>query len=86
VAGHEIGVEVGLKDVFDFRAAASCAVEVGLYFAEGVDDGGLAVAFDVVSALRQATRINLLNDMHAAEIESVVMLLLIDAAKLPLSG
>ena len=63
VAGYEVGVEVGFQYIFDFGSVFSRAVNIWLHFAERVNDGCFAVAFDIICAVRQTTGIDLF-DLH----------------------
>ena len=57
VPRHKIGVEMGLENVLDGSPPFFGHTDVGGCFAEGVNDGRLAVAFNVIGSLRQAAGI-----------------------------
>ena len=60
VAGNEVSVKVGLKNVFELGAIFSQFFEVRLGFAQGVDDDRLSFTFDIICCLSQAAGIDLL--------------------------
>jgi len=59
VTAHEIGMKMRFENVFDFCTAHFSHVEIGLNFPERINDGGFAIAFDIISSLGEAARINL---------------------------
>jgi hypothetical protein len=61
MTGYKIRMEVGFQDVLDGIAGLGSAVNVRLYFAQGIYNQGLAFRGDVVGPLGQTTGINLFN-------------------------
>ena len=54
-------MKMGFKNIFDADAVSQGFVNIGLYFAKGIYYNAFPVAFNIVSALCQATGINLFN-------------------------
>ena len=69
VAGNKIGMKMGLKDILDFRTTFFRALQVWSCFPQRVNHGYFSIAFDVISALGEATGIDLF-DFHVYEFQS----------------
>ena len=58
---------MGFENIFDGRFPLFGYEQVFLNIAQGINDGRLAFAFNIISRFAQAARINLL-DVHGAKI------------------
>jgi ribosomal protein S26 len=65
-------VEVRFENVFDLHALSFRAVQVRLYFPQGINNGSLSVAGNVISSLSKTARIDLF-DFHSVEYGSNVI-------------
>ena len=63
VTRNEIGVEVGLKNIFELSALFFQFFDIGRRLPQGINDHGLPFAFDVVGGFRQTSGIDLF-DFH----------------------
>ena len=52
-------MEVRLEHVFDLCMIPVGPIHIRLYLPQGIEDGGLAFAFDVIGSMRQTTCIDL---------------------------
>ena len=63
---NEVGMKMRFENVFDASLAIGCQLRVGLIVTQWVDDGCLAIAFNIISGLTQAAGVQLL-DIHASK-------------------
>jgi hypothetical protein len=63
VPGDEIRMKMGFEDIFEFDPIPIQAIQVGLYFPQRVNDGGLPIGADIIGSLGQASGIDLF-DIH----------------------
>ena len=66
VTANEVRMKVGFEDVLQLDIVSLEPVEIGLYFAQGVDDGSFTTAGDVIGSLGQTAGVDLF-DVHKWE-------------------